>query len=77
MDKRLQIKGEQRDQLVTEIKQYFLTERDEEIGDLAAGLLLDFFGEKMGPFLYNNGLRDATAYIRDKLEDLPGLEIWR
>ncbi len=62
--------------IVEELKEYFLVERDEEIGDLAATLLLDFFCEKVGPTLYNRGVQDSQAFFADKLEELSGLEIW-
>ena len=62
--------------MLTEIKQYYLRERDEEIGDLYAALLLDFFAAKLAPIFYNLGINDAKAMLLDKLEDLHGLEIW-
>jgi len=77
MEKRLKLSREERDQIVADIKNYFMEERGEEIGDLAAGLLLDFLCMKMGPLYYNRGLKDAHVFMQDKLEDLPALEIWK
>lgn len=76
MDQRLKLEKTNRDTLIEAIITYFHMERDEELGELAAGFLLDFFCEQLGPMYYNQGLRDAHAFINDKLEDLAALEIW-
>jgi len=52
-ENRIRLTKERRDELVSEIKNYFLKEREEEIGDLAAGLVLDFIVEKIAPEFYN------------------------
>lgn len=75
--KRLTLSKEQREQAVSDLKEFFLNQRDEEIGDLQATLFLDFFTEKLAPIFYNLGLNDAKAMLEEKLEDLHGLEIWR
>nr|WP_277717579.1 DUF2164 domain-containing protein [Priestia flexa]WEZ10301.1 DUF2164 domain-containing protein [Priestia flexa] len=56
--------------LIEEIQTYFLNERDEEIGELAAGLLLDFFIDKIAVEFYNLGVEDSYRYMSDRLEDL-------
>ena len=38
-------------------------ERGEEFGELAAGLLVDFVAERLGPYSYNRGIDDAQALI--------------
>ncbi len=75
MRTRLKLSKEQKEQLVSLIKEYFLKERDEELGDLAAALFLDFMIEKMAPVFYNLGVQDSIGYLKDKLDDLYGLEI--
>lgn len=75
MGSRLKLSKEQKEQMVSLIKEYFQKERDEEIGDLAAMLLLDFFIDKMAPVFYNLGVQDCIGLIKDKLGDLEGLEI--
>lgn len=59
-----------RQALVDAIKHYFRTERDEEIGDLQAGFLLDFVLETVGPSVYNQALRDAQARLQTAVADL-------
>lgn len=61
-------------QALNEIKKYFSTERDENIGDLSAELFLTFITEKIAAFFYNQGIRDAHQYMSERLEDLYGLE---
>lgn len=61
---------QRRDEIVEEIKKYFLKERDEEIGDLAAGLVFDFILEKIAPEFYNKGVDDSHNYMKDAADDL-------
>ncbi|GMA98973.1 DUF2164 domain-containing protein [Pelosinus sp. IPA-1] len=65
---------ELRKQALDEIKKYFLEKREEEIGQLAAELLLDVMIEKVGAAIYNQGIRDAHTFMSEKIEDLYGLE---
>jgi uncharacterized protein (DUF2164 family) len=66
----IKITKERRDEMVTQIKKYFSKEREEEMGDLAAGLILDFIAEKLAPEFYNQGIDDAHRYMQDAAEDL-------
>ena len=45
---------------------------DEEVGDLKAKLLLDFFLGELGPTVYNGAIADAQAYFQGKVADLEG-----
>ncbi|NLJ74428.1 MAG: DUF2164 domain-containing protein [Firmicutes bacterium] len=77
MDPRLKLSKEEKDLIVKELQDYFLNERDQEIGELAAVLLLDFVCERLGPIYFNRGLQAAMIYISERLDDLHSLEIWR
>ncbi|BBB91188.1 MAG TPA: DUF2164 domain-containing protein [Methylomusa anaerophila] len=70
----IRLKNEERKIIVESIKEFYLKERDEEISDLSAGFLLDFIIERIGPYLYNQGIRDAHRFMNEKVEDLFGLE---
>jgi len=59
--------------MVTAIKDYFLTVREEKIGDLAAGLLLDFIIEELAQEFYNQGVYDSQKFMEDKIEDLSSI----
>jgi len=70
----LEVTKERRNEMVMEIKNYFLKEREEEIGDLAAGLILDFILEKIAPEFYNQGVYDSHTYMGDAVEDLLSIQ---
>ena len=66
----ISLSKERRDVMISEIKNYYSTERDEVIGELAAGMLLDFFMERLAPEVYNQGVNDSHKYIAEAAEDL-------
>jgi uncharacterized protein (DUF2164 family) len=57
-------------QLVASIKRYAAEHLEQEIGDLQAGLLLDYVLKEIGPSIYNKAIGDAQAYFQDRLADL-------
>lgn len=65
---------EKRDEMITAIKNYFITEREEEIGDLAAGLMVEFITEQLAPEFYNQGVHDSYRYMEDSIEDLLSIQ---
>ena len=70
----IKLTKEKRDDMVSAIKNYFLKERDEEIGDLASGLVLDFIIEKLAPEFYNQGVYDSYKYMETSIEDLLSIQ---
>ena len=42
----------------------------ERIGQLPAGVLLDFFIEEIGPVIYNKAISDAQTRIQQRAADL-------
>jgi len=71
----LELSRSQKAKAIEEIKSFFFNERDEEIGDLAASLLLDFFLQKLAPIFYNEGVKNSIKYMQEQVEDMYGLEI--
>lgn len=65
---------EKRSEMITAIKNYFLTEREEEIGDLASGLILDFIIEELAPEFYNQGVADSYKFLENSIEDLLSIQ---
>ena len=57
---------------IQSIQKYFEEEIREPIGDLRAGLLLDFFLEEVGPAIYNRAIADAQARMQQRVADLDG-----
>ena len=69
-EKTINLTKENRDGMILAIKHYFSEERGEEIGDLRAGLMLDFILEELAPEFYNQGVSDSYTCIKDMIEDL-------
>lgn len=61
---------EDRNRLLEEIKNYFLQERDEQIGYIASENLLEFFLDTMGKYIYNKALDDAKMWFDNRMESL-------
>jgi uncharacterized protein (DUF2164 family) len=61
---------EQRAQINRRIRDYFQTELDLSIGEIAAEQLLRALASEIGALFYNRGLEDAQVQLRRKLEEL-------
>jgi len=62
-----------RKQAIAALQEYFRDNLDDEIGDLKAGLLLDFILNELGPSVYNQGLADARAFFEERSSDLAAI----
>ena len=58
--------------LIGSIKRFFAEYLDDDIGDLKAAGVLDFFVREIGPSIYNQAIADAQAYMHEKTTDLAG-----
>jgi uncharacterized protein (DUF2164 family) len=71
-----------RKQVLDSIKRFFHEELDEDIGDLKAELVFDFFAAEIAPSVYNQALADAQTYFIEKATDLgnvryePEFDFW-
>ncbi|MHB1346432.1 MAG: DUF2164 domain-containing protein [Candidatus Humimicrobiaceae bacterium] len=65
-----ELSKEEKKKAIQDIKEYFLRERNEEIGDLAGAMIFDFISEKMGPYFYNKAIIDVQKYMNEKVDDL-------
>ncbi len=59
-------------QALASIARYCDENLDAEVGQLEAAALLNFFLTEIGPSVYNAGVADAQAFLRDRLADLEG-----
>lgn len=66
----LKMSREQKMQIISLVQQYFREERDEEIGDLAAELLMDFMIKQTSPFIYNQAIDDLQDMVSQKMASL-------
>jgi uncharacterized protein (DUF2164 family) len=57
---------------IASIQRYFEENMPEPIGELPAGLLLNYFLEEIGPVIYNRAIADAQARIVQGVGDLSG-----
>ena len=69
---RVTLSDDTADKALKSLKRYFKDQRDDELGDLQARLLLDFILEEIAPSVYNGAIVDAQAFLRDRLADLEG-----
>ena len=69
---RIRLSPERRATLLDAIKAYFSAEFDEPLSDFRAQGLLDFFVRELGPPVYNQGVRDASGFMQEKLADIEG-----
>jgi uncharacterized protein (DUF2164 family) len=67
---KIEISKEEKKKAVQDIREYFLKERNEEIGELAGEFVLDFISEKLGPYFYNKAVIDIQKYMNEKVDDL-------
>ena len=79
----LQLPPQQTTEAIHSLKKYFRTELDLELSDLKAKLLLNYLVKEIVPLGYNQGVKDAEEFFRNKLEDLsatcfePSLTYWQ
>ena len=72
--KDIKLTKEKKDDMVSKIKAYFLEEREEELGDLASGLILNFIIEELAEEFYNQGVYDSYKYMNERIEDLLSIQ---
>ncbi len=69
MDK-MNLSKEKKAKMISSIKKYFQDERDENLGDLASSMILDFFIKELASEFYNQGVCDSHKYMSDRIEEL-------
>ena len=57
---------------IASIQKYLEVNMPEMIGELHAGLLLNFFVEEIGPAIYNKAIADSQAQMLRRVDDLSG-----
>ncbi|QBQ97124.1 DUF2164 domain-containing protein [Paraburkholderia pallida] len=55
---------------IASIQRYFDANMDEPIGNIAAGGLLSFFLEEIGPAVYNRAIADAQESMQARIVEL-------
>jgi uncharacterized protein (DUF2164 family) len=68
----VEIPKQARTAAIASLRRYFEENMPEPIGELPAGLLLNFFVEEVGPVIYNQAIQDAQARMQQRAADLSG-----
>ena len=66
----IEIPKEARKEAITSIERYFQENMDEKIGNIAAGALLGFFLEEIGPLVYNQAVADVQERMQARISEL-------
>ena len=66
----INISRKNKNKITQDIQQWFRENLDQEIGNLDAEFLLDYFTENLGGFYYNQALSDIHGLIAEKTESL-------
>jgi uncharacterized protein (DUF2164 family) len=66
----IELSREVRARAVSSIERWFAENRDERIGNVAAGALLGFFLEEIAPVVYNRAVADAQERLGARVAEL-------
>jgi uncharacterized protein (DUF2164 family) len=59
-----------RAQALTSVERYFLIHLDTKIGNIAAGALLNFMLEEIGPSIYNQAVVDVQERLQARVAEI-------
>ena len=68
----IELPKETREQVIASIRRYFEEALEQEVGELKAGLLLDFVLTEIGPAIHNRAVSDVQARISEMIDELDG-----
>lgn len=68
----IELSKQARADAVASLKRYFEENIPEPLGDLTAGLLLNFILEDIGPAIYNKAVAEAQTRMHVHVSDLAG-----
>ena len=66
----IELNKEARKEAIASIERYFRENMEEPIGNLAAGALLGFFLEEIGPAIYNQAVAHAQERLQARVSEL-------
>ena len=66
----IELSPEAKRHAILSIERYFAEYMDEKIGNVAAGGLLGFFLEEIGPSIYNQAVADAQERLQARVTEL-------
>ena len=66
----IRLSDEQKKQIASEIKAFYLDVRGEEIGMIEQHQIMDLFCEHLAPIIYNRALDDSMRWLKEQLGNL-------
>jgi uncharacterized protein (DUF2164 family) len=66
----IELAREVREEAIKSIERWFQQERGERIGNIAAGALLGFLLEEIGPSIYNRAVADVQERLGARIAEL-------
>lgn len=66
----IELNKEARSEAIQSIERYFQENMEERIGNIAAGALLSFFVEEVGPVIYNQAVADVQERLQVRISEL-------
>ena len=66
----IELNKEARTEAIKSIERYFKENMDEPIGNIAAGALLNFFVEEIGPAIYNRAVAEVQERLQTRIAEL-------
>lgn len=66
----IELTQEVRADAIASIQRYFDQNMEEPIGNIAAGALLGFFLEEIGPVIYNKAVADVQEHLLQRVSEL-------
>jgi len=66
----MDIPKDARAQAIASIERYFQVNMDDRIGNIAAGALLGFFLEEIGPLVYNQAVADVQERLMARISEV-------
>jgi uncharacterized protein (DUF2164 family) len=68
----IELSQQTRADAIASLQRYFEENLPEPLGELPAGLLLDFILEEIGPAIYNRAIADAQSRMTLRVADMTG-----
>ena len=66
----LELTREARAQAIASLERYVEQELDQRIGNIAAGALLGFIVEEIGPLIYNRAVQQVQERLLERVQEL-------
>lgn len=66
----IELSKEAKQNALESLQKYFEVNMEEPLGNLAAGALLQFILEEIGPSIYNKGVADAQERMQQRISEL-------